>query len=69
MNTATLSSKFQICIPKEIRESLHLKSGQQFIFLTKGDGIYLVPKRNISDLKGILTDANPKNYRDRKDRV
>ncbi len=69
MNIATISSKFQISIPKRIREELHIKSGQQFIFIAKGNCLELVPKRNIKDLKGSLADANTDNIRDRVDRI
>jgi AbrB family looped-hinge helix DNA binding protein len=68
MQTATISSKFQIVVPKKIREQLHIQPGQQFIFITKGDCLELVPKRNIKDLQGILSGANTKNVRDRNDR-
>ena len=68
MLTATLSSKFQICIPKQIREQLHLQAGQQFIFIAENEVLHLVPKRNIQDMKGILAGASKKNIRDLKDR-
>jgi AbrB family looped-hinge helix DNA binding protein len=68
MYCATLTSKYQICIPKAIRERLKLKAGQQFVFVTKGDAIYLVPKRNIDELRGILKGASTEDIRDRHDR-
>lgn len=68
MHTATISSKFQICVPKKIREQLHIKPGQQFVFIAKGNCLELVPKRDITDLRGILAGANTKNTRDRNDR-
>lgn len=69
MQTATLSSKFQISIPKKIREHLHLKAGQKFVFVTKGNIIHLVPQMSISDALGVFKGANTKEYRDRKDRT
>lgn len=68
MNVATLSSKFQISIPKKIREQLHIKPGQQFIFIAKGDCLEIVLKRNIKEMKGILAGANTQNIRDRSER-
>jgi len=68
MFTATISSKYQISIPKKIRELLLIKPGQQFIFIPKGSGIELVMKRGIQDVKGILAGANTDNIRDRNDR-
>lgn len=69
MQTATVSSKFQICIPKQIREEMHYEAGQQLIFITKGSTLYLVPKRSMKELKGVLKGANTDNIRDREDRV
>ena len=39
MISAKLSSKFQLAIPKAIRDQLDLKAGQQFTLITKGDVI------------------------------
>jgi len=69
MHIATISSKFQISVPKKIREQLHIKPGQQFIFVLKGECLELVPKRDIKDMKGIMRGVNTKNIRDRGERV
>lgn len=69
MQIATISSKFQISVPKKIREQLHIKPGQQFIFVLKGECLELVPKRNLKDMRGILSGANTKDIRDRGGRV
>ena len=37
---ATLSSKFQISIPKEVRDAQHWQAGQEFVFIPKGKGVY-----------------------------
>ena len=68
MQTATLTSKFQLCIPKAIRERLGLKAGQQFVFVTVGESIQLVPRRDIQDLRGLLRGADTGDVRDRRDR-
>ena len=67
-NTATLSSKFQISIPKAIREAMHWSAGQEFVFLPKGEGILVMPVPELDQLRGIAKGANPEKYRDRKDR-
>ena len=69
MQTVTLTSKFQICIPKAVRERLGLKAGQQFVFVTAGETIQLVPRRNIQELRGLLRGADTADVRDRKDRT
>lgn len=68
MHTATVSSKYQILVPKKIREQLDIKPGQQFIFITKGEGLELIPKKELKELRGVLIGANTSNIRDRKDR-
>ncbi|SCB42755.1 AbrB/MazE/SpoVT family DNA-binding domain-containing protein [Rhizobium multihospitium] len=68
MATATLSSKFQISIPKEVRDQQHWSAGQEFVFIPKGKGVLLIPVPELTDLKGMAKGANPSNYRDRKDR-
>ena len=67
-NTATLSSKFQISIPKAVRTSQQWSAGQAFAFIPKGTGVLLVPVPNLADMRGIAAGANPSNYRDRSDR-
>ena len=68
MATATLSNKFQISIPKAVRERQRWKPGQEFVFLPKGAGVLLVPVPELDGLLGIAKGADPGNVRDRKDR-
>lgn len=68
MAIATLSSKFQISIPKEVRDQQHWSAGQEFVFIPKGKGVLLIPVPELADLRGMAKGANPSNYRDRKDR-
>lgn len=69
MQTATISTKFQICVPKNIRDELDIQPGQKFIFIAKGDCLVLVPKHDIKAMRGVLKGANTKNTRDRSDRT
>ncbi|MDP7151168.1 MAG: AbrB/MazE/SpoVT family DNA-binding domain-containing protein [Paracoccaceae bacterium] len=66
--TATLSSKFQISIPKAIRASHHWEAGLTFAFIPKGEGVLLVPVPAKKDLKGFAAGAKAGEYRDRQDR-
>ena len=66
--TATLSSKYQISIPKEIRDSMNLKPGQKLAFLCIGKSVQLVPQPKLEDLLGIGKGGDPSNYRDRDTR-
>jgi AbrB family looped-hinge helix DNA binding protein len=66
--TATLSSKFQISIPKAVREEQHWKAGQEFVFIPKGKGVLVMPVPELKQLIGIAKGAKKNDYRDRKDR-
>ncbi len=67
-DTATLSSKFQISIPKAVRVAQNWAPGQEFVFIPKGAGVLLVPVPTLEDLRGIAAGADPTGYRDRNDR-
>ena len=69
MNAVKLSSKFQLAIPKAIREELDLKAGQQFTLITKGNMSELVPILSSKEARGSFKDCNPNDYRDRQDRI
>jgi AbrB family looped-hinge helix DNA binding protein len=66
--TATLSSKFQISIPKAVREEQHWEAGQEFVFIPKGKGVLVMPVPELDQLSGIARGARNEDYRDRKDR-
>ena len=64
-----LSSKFQISVPKAVRESQGWKAGQEFAFVPDGEGgVSLVPVPTLEELRGMFKGADPSNYRDRNDR-
>jgi AbrB family looped-hinge helix DNA binding protein len=66
--TAKLSSKFQISIPKAIRSAQNWEAGLTFAFIPKGTGVLLVPVPGRDALKGIARGASVSAYRDRSDR-
>jgi AbrB family looped-hinge helix DNA binding protein len=66
---AKLSAKFQISIPKEVREAQDWRAGQSFVFLPKGKGVVLLPAPELAELRGLARGANAKGYRDRNDRA
>ena len=67
--TAKLSSKFQISIPKAVRTARHWQAGQEFAFIPKGEGVLLVPVPKREDLAGLGTRRSMRDYRDRTDRA
>ncbi len=66
--TATLSSKYQISIPKAVREEQHWEAGQEFVFIPKGKGVLVMPVPDLEQLSGLAKGAMTRGYRDRKDR-
>jgi len=68
-DTAKLSSKFQISIPKAVRAGRDWRAGQVFAFIPKGDGLLLVPVPELDELAGIARGANKEGYRDRTNRT
>lgn len=68
MEAVKISPKFQIVIPKSIRESLHLKVGETLQVVPYGNRIELVPMEPIQKLKGFLKGMNPNFERD-NDRI
>jgi AbrB family looped-hinge helix DNA binding protein len=69
MASVTLSSKFQVSIPRSVREEMHLQAGQKFAVITKGDIISLVPIPDLAEMRGIAKGADISNYRDRTDHL
>jgi len=66
--TATLSSKFQISIPKAVREQQQWQAGQEFVFIPKDVGVLVMPVPELEALRGIGKGACAEGYRDREDR-
>lgn len=67
MQTVTVSPKFQIVIPRVVRESLQLRPGQKMQVIEYAGRIELVPERSIASLRGFLkgidTDFERENDR------
>lgn len=54
MTVVTVSSKYQVVIPKEIRESLDIRPGQKVRVVRYGNLIEIVPERPMSEARGLL---------------
>lgn len=67
-STATLSAKFQISIPKAVREQQQWAAGQEFVFIPKAVGVLILPVPEFGQLAGIAEGADKSGYRDRDDR-
>jgi AbrB family looped-hinge helix DNA binding protein len=54
MGTVTISPKFQVVIPKAIREELSLSPGQKVQAIVYGERIELIPLRPMEEMRGFL---------------
>jgi len=54
MTTLTISPKFQIVIPKAIREMLGLRAGQKIQAIPYENRIELIPVRRMKEMRGFL---------------
>ena len=58
MQSVTVSPKYQIVIPKAIRQALNLRPGQKMQVVEYNGRIELIPERDIKDLRGFLKGIN-----------
>lgn len=58
MKSVIISPKFQIVIPREVRETLQLSPGQKVQVIVYGNRIELIPERKIKKMRGFLKGIN-----------
>lgn len=58
MNIVTVSTKYQVVIPKDVRETIGLKAGTTLEVINYGNRIELIPIQPIKNLKGIFKGIN-----------
>ena len=68
MISVTVSPKYQVVIPKEVRESMGIVSGQKIQILTYQNRIELIPVQPMKKMRGFLKGIDTGVRRD-KDRV
>ncbi len=68
MDTVTVSPKFQVVIPKGIREGLSLKPGGRLVVIEKQGTIHLIPVGNIKTMRGFAKGVSSKEIRDETER-
>jgi AbrB family looped-hinge helix DNA binding protein len=69
MNTVTLSTSYQLVIPREMRERLGLEPGAKLTVIEKGGILYLVPERSLAELRGIARGTMRNGLRDKTERL
>ncbi len=68
MDAVKISPKYQVVIPKKLREALNLTPGQQVQMVAFEDRIEMIPVRRISEMKGFLKGIDTTVERE-KDRI
>ena len=68
MQSVTVSPKYQVVIPKTVREALKLYPGQKMQIVECAGRIELIPERDIRELRGFLKGINTEFKRE-EDRI
>ena len=69
MTYGTVSPKYQVVIPKDVRKIANLKPGQRLMIYAKDNVIVMVPEVKVSELKGYCKGIDAKNIRDEDERI
>ncbi|HJY86776.1 MAG TPA: AbrB/MazE/SpoVT family DNA-binding domain-containing protein [Candidatus Acidoferrales bacterium] len=69
MSRVTISPKFQIVIPREIRERLGLRPGQQITLFERDGIITAVPDLPLEKFRGILKGMSRTELREKQERI
>ena len=68
MKAVTISPKYQIVIPRDVRETLRIKPGDKMQVLNYANRIELVPVRKLNSMRGFLKEIDTIVVRE-KDRL
>ena len=69
MEAVTISSKYQIVIPRKIREQFHMKPGQKLVFIPYKKTIQVVIAPSIEEARGMFPGIDTAVDREEEDRV
>jgi len=65
MNVVTISPKFEVVIPRDIRDRLELEPGQKVQALVFGNRIEFIPVRPLREMRGFLRGLDTTVHRER----
>ena len=68
MSTVTISSKYQVVIPREIREQFNLKPGQKILFIPYNSTLRVVIVPPIEEAEGMFDGIDTDPGREKEDR-
>jgi AbrB family looped-hinge helix DNA binding protein len=64
MTTVTISPKYQVVIPKIVRDLMQLRPGQKMRVMVHKGRIELIPERELKELRGLLEGCDTDFRRD-----
>jgi AbrB family looped-hinge helix DNA binding protein len=67
MEAVTISSKYQVVIPREVRKQFNLKPGQKLMFIPYNGTLRVVVMPPIKKARGMLKGMNTDNIREEVD--
>ena len=69
MDTVTVSPKYQVVIPRAIRERMHIRPGERLQVISLDDRIEFIPLRPMREMRGFLKGLDSSFQRDEDDRA
>ncbi|RCK74790.1 MAG: transcriptional regulator, AbrB family [Anaerolineae bacterium] len=69
MDTATISRKYQVVIPRAIREKWNVKPGQKVRFIIYGNRLEIIPVRDMKETRGFLKGMSSDIEREEEERI
>ena len=68
LSIVTISTKFQVVIPQEVREKMSLKPGQKIIVIEKDGVVHMIPEKPLKEMRGFVKGVTTENLREEEDR-
>ena len=69
MNAVTVSPKYQVVIPRSVRDQMHIQPGEKFQVISFDDRIELIRTRPIREMRGFLKGLDSSFQREKEDRI
>lgn len=69
MSVVTVSSKFQVVIPVEVRHKMNLKPGQKIIVIEKDGVVHMIPEKPLKEMRGFVKGVTTENLREEEDHL
>ena len=69
MSVVTISSKYQIVIPQDVREKMELKPGQKIVVIEKDGVVHLIPQKSMKEMRGFVKGTDTGRLRNEEDRL